>query len=137
MLRDNEAERLWERIPGCIAAAESFALEKSPVSPGLVECWRERLDDIRKELRGDNPSESERLLAQYAALCWLRLSETEMRYTQQLSANITLTLGMYYEKRLTLAQRRFTKAVETLERVRLMRRRTQIAREAEAQMRRA
>ena len=31
--------------------------------------------------------------------------------------------GLYYEKRLTLAQRRYTKACETLERVHMMRRR--------------
>lgn len=124
LMRDNASARLWERIAGPMSVAESFALEhQAGATPGVRECWRERLKDIRNDLKGDNPSEAESLLAQHAALCWLRLAELEILYTSKLNVQHTLTLGAYYEKRLSMAQRRFTKACETLERVRMMRRR--------------
>ncbi|HEV8136372.1 MAG TPA: hypothetical protein VGP85_16955 [Pyrinomonadaceae bacterium] len=41
-----------------------------------------------------------------------------------MAQSITLTLGMYWEKRLSAAQRRFTRACETLARVRKLSRNT-------------
>jgi hypothetical protein len=124
VLNKHPAERLWERIPGPLKVAEDFALEHTPgITPGVRVCWRVQLADIRRELRGENPSPVESLLAQHAALCWLRLAEVELLYTSKLGTSHTLTVGAYYEKRLSMAQRRFTRACETLERVRMMRRR--------------
>ena len=139
LLTKHPAERLWERIPGPLKVAEDFALEHSPgVTPGVRVCWRVQLADIRKELAGENPSEVERLLAQHVALCWLRLAEVELLYTSKLGTSHTLTVGAYYEKRLSMAQRRFTRACETLERVRMMRRRAgQIGETVEAGKKRA
>jgi hypothetical protein len=59
-------------------------------------------------------------LIQHAALCWLRLSIVELRYTNVMRQSITLTLGAYWEKRLTAAQKRFNRAGESLERVRML-----------------
>ena len=42
----------------------------------------------------------------------------ELRYTSVIRQSITLTLGAYWEKRLTAAQKRFNRACESLERVR-------------------
>jgi hypothetical protein len=124
LLRDNRAARLWERIAGPLSVARAFALEHSPgTTPGLRACWGELLRSMGDDLAGENPSEVETLLAQHAALCWLRLAEVELLYSAKVSGQITLTLGMYFEKRLSMAQRRFTRACETLERVRMMRRR--------------
>jgi len=53
-----------------------------------------------------------------AALCWLKLNVIELQYSNVMKQSITLTLGMYWEKRLTAAQRRFARACETLARVR-------------------
>jgi hypothetical protein len=80
-----------------------------------------QLADLRRELAGDNPSKVESLLAHHAALCWLRLAEVELMFSSKLAGSHTLTLGAYYDKRLSMAQRRFTRACETLERVRMMR----------------
>jgi hypothetical protein len=60
----------------------------------------------------------EQLLIQQAALCWLKLSLVELQYSNVMKQSITLTLGMYWEKRLTAAQKRFARACETLTRVR-------------------
>jgi hypothetical protein len=126
LLRDNEGARLWERVSGPMAAAESITLDRMPgLTPGALECWRSRLAGIRRELRGEDETPVESMLAQHAALCWFRLAEVEILYSSNLAGQHTLTLGIYYEKRLTLAQRRFARAVETLERVRVMKRRAQ------------
>jgi hypothetical protein len=60
----------------------------------------------------------EQLLIQQAALCWLKLDLAELSYSGTMKPSITLTLGIYWERRLTAAQRRFTRACETLARVR-------------------
>jgi hypothetical protein len=140
LLTDHPGERLWQRIPSPLKVAEDFALEHSPgITPGVRVCWRVQLADMRRELAGENPSKVESLLAQHAALCWLRLAEVEVMYSAKLGDSHTLTLGAYYDKRLTMAQRRFTRACETLERVRMMRRRAGlgIVDSAEGERRRA
>lgn len=40
------------------------------------------------------------LLIQQAALCWLKLNLLELRYSSVMKQSITLTLGVYWEKRL-------------------------------------
>lgn len=139
MMRDHPAERLFERIPGPLAVARDFALDHfSSMTPGVRVCWGVQLADVKRELEGENPSRVESLLAQHAALCWLRLTEVELIYTSKLGTSHTLTLGAYYDKRLSMAQRRFTRACETLERVRMMRRRAeQIGAPVSAERRRA
>jgi hypothetical protein len=138
VLTEHPAGRLWERIPGPPKVAEDFALEHTPgITPGVRVCWRVQLADIRRELAGEDPSPVESLLAQHAALCWLRLAETELQFTAHTAKSHTLTAGAYWDKRLSTAQRRFTRAVETLERVRMMRRRAEQGGAAGAERRRA
>ena len=66
----------------------------------------------------------EQLLIQDAALSWLKLSIIELQYSNVMKQSITLTLGIFWEKRLSAAQRRFTRACETLARVRKLSRNT-------------
>ncbi|HET8670642.1 MAG TPA: hypothetical protein VFM05_08480 [Candidatus Saccharimonadales bacterium] len=55
----------------------------------------------------------EKLLIQQAALCWLKLNLVELSYSGTMKQSITLTLGIYWKRRLSAAQRRFTRACET------------------------
>jgi hypothetical protein len=59
-----------------------------------------------------------------AAQVEFRLFKCELSYSGTMAQSITLTLGMYWEKRLSAAQRRFTRACETLARVRKLSRNT-------------
>jgi len=139
VMSDNVGKKYWRRITAPMAAAETFILDHAEgINPGVAAVWREQLADIARRLRGENPSEAERLLARHAALCWIRLAEAEIQHAARTSGAHTLTGGAYWDKRLTTAQRRFTRACETLERVRMMRRRAgQIGGAAEAERRRA
>ena len=60
----------------------------------------------------------ERLLIQQVTLCWLNLNLTEYRHTNVMKQSISLAQGIYWDKRLSMAQRQFTRACESLARVR-------------------
>jgi hypothetical protein len=121
LLADNAGEMFWRRVTGPMQAAEGVALDNfAGLTPGAREAWRARLDAVRRDLKGEGASTTESLLAHHAALCWLRLAEAEIEFTSHTSVQHTLTVGIYYEKRLTLAQRRFARAVETLARTRAL-----------------
>jgi hypothetical protein len=82
-----------------------------------------RLAEIEQELSAPSDGAMERLLIGHVVLCWLRLMMVDRGYTCALDQSITLTLGAYWEKRLSAAQKRFTRSVENLARVRKLMRR--------------
>lgn len=75
---------------------------------------------VRRELGSNDAGPMERLLIDHVTLCWFRLQTLEQRYSRTMSGSITLTLGQYWEKRLSAAQRRYLRALTTLARIRKM-----------------
>jgi hypothetical protein len=82
------------------------------------------LEGLGADLGYAESSSLERLLIQQITLCWLNLNLTEYRLTNVMKQSISFACGLYWEKRLTAAQRRFTRACETLARVRKLSRNT-------------
>ena len=72
----------------------------------------------RAELGYSEAPALEQLLIEHLITCWLHLQEIELRYINVTKESITLTLGDYWERRLSAAQRRYLRACETLARVR-------------------
>lgn len=101
-----------------------MVIQNARATAGLKECWKHRLQVLKKDLGYDEAPLLEKLLIQQAALCWLKLNLVELSYSGTMAQSITLTLGMYWEKRLSAAQKRFTRACETLVRVRKLSRNT-------------
>src|SRR5262245_22580896 len=124
LLSDNRAMELWRDISSAGYLAELMVIENARATPAVKECWKHRLQVLKKELGSDGAPLLEQLLIQQAALCWLKLNLVELRYSNTMKESITLTLGMYWEKRLSAAQTRFTRACETLARVRKLSRNT-------------
>ena len=124
LLNQNTDLKLWKTILGMGELAEHAALE-SAMSTGLGarECWKRRLESLRTELGHATATPLERLLIQQVTLCWLNLTALEYRHTTIMRQSITLTLGAYWDKRLSMSQRRFTRACESLARVRRLSRR--------------
>jgi hypothetical protein len=119
LLEDNSTAKLWNRVAGVMAHAEGFMLNvASPLFPGLNEVFRHKQGDIREKLGYEGASEMEQLLISHASLCWLRLGLAEFYYSKALGSNTTFRALEHYEKALSGAQRRFTRACETLARVR-------------------
>lgn len=124
LLGDNKSMELWRGIASVARMAELTVMENASAVPGLKECWKQGLQALKSELGYAEAPTLERLLIQQAALCWLKLNLVELNYSSVMKQSITLTLGMYWEKRLTAAQKRFARACETLTRVRKLSRNT-------------
>lgn len=118
LLSDNRRLELWRDIVSAGYLAELIVIEDARATAAVKECWKHRLQVLKKDLGSDGAPMLEHLLIQHAALCWLRLTLAELAYSNVMKQSITLTLGAYTEKRLMMAQKRFTRACETLTRVR-------------------
>jgi len=130
LLNANKEMKLWRSVVGMGELAEETVLDTilggQSRGHGSRECWRQRLVSMRTDLGYASSPPLERLLIQQVSLCWLNLNLTEYRHTKIMQQSITLTLGIYWDKRLTGAQRRFTRACESLARVRRLSRRIPI-----------
>lgn len=118
LLSDNRKLELWRDVASAGHLAEITVIQNAHATASLKECWKHRLQALKKDLGYDGAPMLEQLLIQQAALCWLKLNLVELNYSSVMKQSITLTLGMYWEKRLTAAQKRFTRACETLTRIR-------------------
>jgi len=124
LLAGNKSLELWRTVASAGSLAELMIIENARATAAVKECWTHRLHTLKKELGSDEAPLLEQLLIQQAALCWLKLTLVELSYSSVMKQSITLTLGAYWEKRLSAAQKRFTRACETLARVRKLSRNT-------------
>ena len=94
------------------ALIRKYAAKDLAVSEGL----RQKLEAMRSELAGPNPSPLESLLAERIATCWLHVYHLEMIYASKDS--MSLELGTYYQKSIDSAHKRYLSAIKTLATVR-------------------
>ncbi len=120
MLDEHKGAELWRIIGSITSAAEMALLTNDNIRPGLRECWKRRVVALRDELGRTDAPRAEQLLIDHAVVCWLRLSLLEVFAGQLLNESMTLPKAMFYEKRLAVAQRRFTRALESLAKVRML-----------------
>jgi hypothetical protein len=80
------------------------------------EAVRRKLDKVRAELEGPNPTPLERLLAERVSICWFVANWYEESFVNKDS--LSLPLADFYQRRIDRAHRRFLSDVETLARVR-------------------
>jgi hypothetical protein len=77
---------------------------------------RRKMDAMRAELAGSTPTPLERLLVERIAVCWLHLYYLESLYASQDS--MTFNQGIYYQRSIDRAHRRYLTAIKTLSVVR-------------------
>lgn len=80
------------------------------------EALSQKLDNMRREVAGPNPSPVERLLADRVALCWLAVHESELRYAQ--AKDLSLRQAAHWQARIDAGHRRYLSAIRTLATVR-------------------
>jgi hypothetical protein len=117
-LSGNRKLELWRDVVSAGYLAELTVIENARATAAVKECWKHWLQALKKELGSEGAPLLEQLFIQRAALCWLKLNLVELSYSSTMKQSITLTLGIFWEKRLSAAQKRFTRACETLTRVR-------------------
>jgi len=87
-------------------------------SQGALELLKRVRRLKQTELGYDAASALEKLLIEAVVIAWVGYTDTERRASSVWSDSHTLTSGEYWNKRVSAAQRRYLRAIETLARVR-------------------
>jgi hypothetical protein len=82
----------------------------------IREAVKRKMQGLRAELCGPNPTAAERLLAERVVGCWLHVHVLETNYASQKS--MTLGLAHHYQKCIDRAHRRYISALKVLSEVR-------------------
>src|SRR5262249_40006191 len=97
-------------------AAEAFIAAASGQNLLRKESLTRKLELLRAELTGPNPTPLERMLVERVVACWLQVQDADMRYAQ--AKNPSIEQGDYYQRRMDRAHRRYLSAIRTLATVR-------------------
>ncbi|VTR91696.1 Marine sediment metagenome DNA, contig: S01H1_S39905 (Fragment) OS=marine sediment metagenome GN=S01H1_80896 PE=4 SV=1 [Gemmata massiliana] len=106
LLRGNVAREALSALVNAYAGT-------NPVAREAVLC---KLDEMRLELSGPNPSSLEKFLVERVLATWLHLHTIEAAYASKES--MSLAQGQYYQKTMTAAQKRYLAAIKGLAEVR-------------------
>jgi hypothetical protein len=111
--------RLW-RVGGDLALQnQQKLLNETRMSAAIREMVNAALDAMQRAMGFDTAPMLEQMLIENVLLSWLRLYLCEFSYTELNSGQgMSLTKATFWEKRLSSAQSRYLRAVETLARVR-------------------
>lgn len=107
-----------ELLGGNLARQAQLTLIKKFSGKNLLlkESLTRKLDLLRAELAETHQGPVERLLVERVVACWLHLSQLEYLYGQQDST--TQDVGVYFQRCLSAAQKRYLSALKTLALVR-------------------
>ena len=110
---------LWEQV-GDLGRQAELALVRTAAGSNAVatEAITRRLDAVRRDAAGPNPTALERLLADRVALGWLGLAVAEGAYHQTLDRGLNRGDDEFHQRRVERAQRRYLAAIKTLAQVR-------------------
>lgn len=93
------------------------AVESCATSALMKEIYQRKIEENRHGLGYQMASPIERMLIDQVVLCWFRLNSLEMIHASRTFESHSAEHGLYWDKRLNAAQRRFIKACETLTKV--------------------
>jgi hypothetical protein len=107
-------------IPLANATAERVitSANSDPVTQDII---RANLLAFRKEIGYETAQSLEKGLIDQVALNWLRMISTEQLYNEKIKQGITMEGLLLMEKRLSIVQNRYFRALETLARIRKIR----------------
>jgi len=108
----------WKLTGDMVAHAEGKMLATIGGTPLIVEGVKAGLAAQRGELGYATASPLERLLIDQIVVCWLQWYQAQLGYTDAMAEGSTLARGAYWERRLTIVQGRYLRAIDTLARVR-------------------
>lgn len=103
-----------------LTAACEFALESAKKRAGQAVplIWVEQAKQMRDELGFESAPLLEKMLIEHIVLCYFRLAEAELYFSAVIAHGGTLAQIEHHQKRVGASQRRFTRACESLARVR-------------------
>jgi hypothetical protein len=121
LLLEHKELKLWDRMAGPDDAALNYLLQQNIAGGAFAETWRFNAMEMTKELGVDSAPPVEKLLIRHMVLCWLQMNFIALKYAAVLGhEGVTITQAAFWDRRVTLAQKRFTRATEALARTRAM-----------------
>jgi hypothetical protein len=107
-----------DRLGGDLARQAEWSLIEAAAGKDLAikEALKCKLDLLRAEQLGPDPTALERLLVERVVACWLQVQEADIRTAQ--AKDLSLKWADFYQKRMDRAHRRFLSAAKTLATVR-------------------
>lgn len=117
---------VWGEVSNMAETVTGALIEKICAgNPAMSSIRTKECCRIVEELGYADSSAVEQLLIKQIIMCWLRLWWTEFYATQfTMAANYNMKVADHWEKKLTYAQKRYTRAIESLARVRKITRAT-------------
>ena len=114
-----EYPAVW-RIAGDLAEqANQIMIADMNAPQSMKMSLKTGLSAMTAELTQPGDGELEKLIIRQIVGCWLRLSYVEYTYNRNtVSGSMNMRQGEYWERRLSAAQRRYLRAIESLARVR-------------------
>lgn len=108
------------RLRSPIEVARDYALEsaKSTMGQAVPLIWEEQADQARDELGFKSAPIIEKMMIEHIILCWLRLALAELQFSAVMAHGAPLAQIEHHQRRVGAAQRRFTRASESLARMR-------------------
>jgi hypothetical protein len=109
---------LVDAFGGDLARQAELSFVRAAAGDNLLfqEALPRKLELLRAELAGPNPTPVERLLVERVVACWLQVQDADVRYAQ--AKNLSLEWGEYYQRRMDRAHKRYLSAIKTLALVR-------------------
>ncbi len=121
LLDGHKELKLWNRMSAPDDTAINYLLQQNIAGGAFSETWRFTARELAKDLGEESAPPVERLLIQHVVLCWLQMNFIALKYAAALGHESPLgPQGAAWDKRITLAQKRFTRATDALTRTRAM-----------------
>jgi hypothetical protein len=107
-----------DQFGGDLAHQAEQSLIKAAAGQDLAfkEALTRKLELLRDELAGPDPTPVERLLVERIVACWLQVQDADVRYAQ--AKDLSPPWGEYYQRRMDRAHRRYLSAIKVLALVR-------------------
>lgn len=112
--------QLWRSLGNYQSSVFALVLKSVNQSAFVGECGKRFVEEMKTELGYHSSTFVEKLLIDEIVMRWLRLALADNAYTVNTERTHSISDGIYHEKRVTLAQKRYLKAIDTLARVRKM-----------------
>jgi len=115
----------YEKINLSQLAIDSL-IHKVKGTPLIKESMKMNVSSLRLDLGYKDTSSMEKLLIEQIILCWLRMNLMENAYTQYTISDEGMSIKAYqhWEHKLSSVQKRYLRAVETLARVKKIKKAT-------------
>lgn len=109
---------LVEACGGNLARQAELSFVQAAAGDNLSfkEALTRKMEMLRAELCGANPTPVERLLVERVVACWLQVQDADVRYAQ--AKDLSWKAGEYFQRRMNHSHKRYLSALKTLALVR-------------------